>query len=1336
MDGKALVLSIATLPNTVIGNNQYIINGYDASTVSTINNTKKANEYIKSKGLIFFQYIQIKDEDLISTYVPSDKMKLGIGDSYYDAKKNKDYMVLGFFSREVSTDAVKANAPKAIRYYPYGVNLKDVMDYAAMVANSRDGVKSILKSTPSGDVVGDTAGNTMSNMVVSNSELAYWSIDMPKIAGIAYTKQEKPKAIAPPTTFTKVSTIAAGEKQDAYGMISLPNRVEDELFEKIKKDNNLPEKPNYNTFFDINFQPLNYPLLENTGNIFFDKFCLINAMGEDDQYGNGSFFARGNQNQWLGLRTDKRVLKEGDRVSYVNLEMNCGKELDYRTYDAINETNVPSSLFVYKMSDKSFVDRDVPPRIQMFTLPPIAYYGAGNFSCLQKHDQYDEKDKFGVGDVLKFKFSDVLFLIYDSYIAYDKKGNPVICYSLVEYMELESFANGNVVGFNLYRATKQYLYDYVEVHDGYFNERKIIKEFYLSGGSTSAATSKTNQFDELRSILGEEYDDTFLSAVNKLDWGRISELQKKDTSIIEPIKEIVKLSYVNYLVERGAQPASQSGKSDANVRKTLFAWETTREPYYINIGKTIVNYQNRKNLPLTAFDFYKDAFFYNGVSPAPSFELGEEKEIMRTLMGDSGSREIEDLWFFFRYQHNLEPPIVIQNKYTADSDGDLRVSNDYVGAGLYKYTQDESKKNRSISDDKDYFHGLVGDAVMFHLWTIHLCNEQKYPYEGSLKSTKAKQILPIVPTNVAIGQLKYANFFGIFQTPEQAYENLKEKIFEIQNLYFENLTIPLLMNLFVSKSTSKVMATYDKMLTFNASLNGRNQMAILFFFTEEGKKSFIDYLKSLPIEWGNIDAPYMQNMVIPATKTTKKKQPKVLPTPPTKGEGFEWTSGLLDWGTEQMRNEFKQGFDIVYPDFNIQYRTFKILKNGQSNEYIALAFTPAIYKLGRSAKYMDFVNKTAQTEKYVYKTKDLANEYVELDYFSIDPNFDHTIFVPKDKLQEFEQMFMFPVLPVSTTPTTTQNEPFEWRSDWDTINLADIEAIKQSLGITVSDFTIKNRLFGIKTQTGIKEYYIIAYYPPNMPPNKEYEAYLQEVQDEETKYKTAPLYSLYKPLTEIAQGGEYDYTVIVPFDNAEEFRQKFIDKYAQTPTPPATTSNFEWTDEPWANILRDDLTREFIAYYRGQPDGRILTASFRAGYPTVTDPVREFFMVGFEKAGVGEKYDQLKEKLSEYEENVSWGTLRGLYPQIGDAFSTIRFDDVFYFNADDFNAVIQELTEFKYPLTPPATPPTPPAPPAPEPPKTKTTKPKTTTTKEPKQPKPTKAASIKNKLDELDLDDI
>jgi hypothetical protein len=260
-----------------------------------------------------------------------------------------------------------------------------------------------------------------------------------------------------------------------------------------------------------------------------------------------------------------------------------------------------------------------------------------------------------------------------------------------------------------------------------------------------------------------------------------------------------------------------------------------------------------------------------------------------------------------------------------------------------------------------------------------------------------------------------------------------------------------------------------------------------------------------------------------------------------------------------------------------------------------------------------------------------------------------------------------------------------------------------------------------------------------MPPNKEYEAYLQEVQDEETKYKTAPLYSLYKPLTEITQGGEYDYTVIVPFDNAEEFRQKFIDKYAQTPTPPAPTSNFKWVDTPWNNFLRESYLKSFIEYYGGSADGQIVTASFNANYPTVTDPKKAFFIVGFANAGAGKEYQELKLKLAKYANKID---VLALHDNYGNEFTDavnnyqFEFDNLWFFDADDYLDIVDLLLYRGAGTTPPATPPTPPPPPAPEPPKTKTTKPKTTTTKEPKQPKPTKAASIKNKLDELDLDDI
>jgi hypothetical protein len=515
---------------------------------------------------------------------------------------------------------------------------------------------------------------------------------------------------------------------------------------------------------------------------------------------------------------------------------------------------------------------------------------------------------------------------------------------------------------------------------------------------------------------------------------------------------------------------------------------------------------------------------------------------------------------------------------------------------------------------------------------------------------------------------------------------------------------------------------------------GRNNSNVTnYFYTEEGKKSFIDYFKSLPIEWGNIDAPYMQNMVIPATKTTKKRQPKAV-TPTT--DVFEWTTGLLDWGTQNMQKEFKQGYEITEKDFSIVYREFSITKNGQKREYRVLRFYPKI--ANKSNKYQKFSRDVYAEEVNVYKTDDLPNQHADLQSFVLHPNYDFSVIVPVDKVNEFNTKFMFPVLPVTTTTT----EPFEWTGDWSdySVNFPSlIDYFKSVLGITVNDFTIKNRPFTINTPTGKKEYFIFGYYPSNMPPNKEYEAYLQEVQDEETKYKTAPLYSLYKPLTEIAQGGEYDYTVIVPYDNVVDFMAKFVTGYKQSSTPPAPTSNFKWVDTPWNNFLRESYLKSFIEYYGGSADGQIVTASFRAGYPTVTDPQKEFFIVGFANAGAGKEYKELKLKLAKYANKID---VLALHDNYGNEFTDavnnyqFEFDDLWFFDADDYLDIVDLLLYRGAGTTPPTTPPTPPTPPAPEPPKTKTTKPKTTITKEPKQPKPTKAASIKNKLDELDLDDI
>jgi hypothetical protein len=650
------------------------------------------------------------------------------------------------------------------------------------------------------------------------------------------------------------------------------------------------------------------------------------------------------------------------------------------------------------------------------------------------------------------------------------------------------------------------------------------------------------------------------------------------------------------------------------------------------------------------------------------------------------------------------------------------------------------------------------------------------------------------------------------------------------------------------------------------------------------------------------------------------------PTAPIKQIDIDWSDSVLDMALfDKINNNLTPiTFKVIYDDYDIDFQ-FRQFTDMDGN---ATDLREMIIKNNGNPNFATIANIATTTLQDMYSDyQSYVNDYLEPRYRDSSkhvikmPNNDTLrICLPEDQLiMFFENLWvkLSAYLNIGTTPTTTTTTPatasiFKWDEDWydwndgsNTHSAYMVEEIKRNLDISISDFTIKRRVFTIETPNGIKKYFLFGFYPSNIPTTPQYEEYIKEMRHDASKYRTANLYYLYEPLKEIAESNDFDYTIIVPQEYVKEWSEKYVEDYVgnQVATPPATTtpklteipsewyedldvleelnisditteaqlkdllskkrrtleekvqfvnlfymfsalgstnphyqelvdsglikkgytqyqarlytpynksaftvigisgqdnlgvdnwikvyiypyllddinvnyfnkgkmqellqtimsvngissttstttttptttSNFKWVDTPWNNFLRESYLKSFIEYYGGSADGQIVTASFNANYPNVTDPKKAFFIVGFANAGAGKEYKELKLKLAKYANKVDGLALHDNYGnEFTDAVNNYQFefDDLWFFDANDYLDIVDLLLYRGAGTTPPATPPTPPAPPAPEPPKTKTTKPKTTTTKEPKQPKQpkiSKAKEIKNKLDELDLDDI
>jgi hypothetical protein len=344
-------------------------------------------------------------------------------------------------------------------------------------------------------------------------------------------------------------------------------------------------------------------------------------------------------------------------------------------------------------------------------------------------------------------------------------------------------------------------------------------------------------------------------------------------------------------------------------------------------------------------------------------------------------------------------------------------------------------------------------------------------------------------------------------------------------------------------------------------------------------------------------------------------------------------------------------------------------------------------------------------------------------------------------------------LNIGTTPTTTTTTPattsiFKWDEDWydwndggNTHSAYMVEEIKRNLDISISDFTIKRRVFTIETPNDINKYFLFGFYPSNIPNTPQYEEYIKKMRHDASKYGTANLYYLYEPLKGIAESNDFNYTIIVPQEYVKEWSEKYVEDYVgnQVATPPATTTPkltkipSEWYEE--FDVL-EDLN---IGAIKTEAQLKDLLSKKRRTLEEKVQFVNLFYM-----------FSALGSTNPHYEELIDSGLITKGYTQYQatlytpydeSAFTVVGIsgqdnlgvdnwikvwiypyllDDIIvnYINKGKMQELLQTIMSVNgITFT------------------TSTTTTKSKTTK-PKQPKISKAKEIKNKLDELDLDDI
>ena len=868
IDGKALYVRFLMINDKINKVDQNVI-----LNATGINNTAKAVQIFDNPNFKFeVIYQEILEKDLQSTYVNSSELALAVGDRYQYVGKPAEYTVLCFFMR------IKNPKTQIFVPYPFGVKLADVISFVNGVVNTKQGVEQYLTG-PAQGLTSDFQNRVKAIFFGTNnanSELAYWTIADPKLPKVIYIKQPKPKKkiVLSPIRVKQVQSTS-----NVY--INTMPKVIDDVDEAVK-----------------NFNAVDIDIRSNS--LLLDRFRYVvvtNSVWDDE---NAMRLFGGNAQLtlvYVGKLIDENKPSTGITFGMNLLTNSYGQFLQIRKSSAVKVFDIDRYVELLDGSVAGtigLVEEQQTTKLDSQLATPVVlnsammYFGAGNFIDVEKG-----MGKYGVGDEFHItpqdpSTNDSEFVILYSFQIKNKKTELEIGYHCINKSFLREAEDG--VNFSGETSQREFHFDILQsqldeklesgLYDNFVSHRETrlkIYEAYTQSNAPVAQQPIVDTFATFKEILGDQYDDDFLSVVAALDWQKINALRQKDPTTLDAIKLLIEQIYVDYLIEKDFTPTAQkkaSNTADLNSEAFVYPMDDNTRDFIIrrleHINKA---YLDREIFPLQLND-----------EPFPKMNLAEFGQLFMDVIGEKTLPQSliwhEDRASVNLYMNKSIEPAVNLSMYFARYSGDGDVKLEFKGVHDFGYNLSKGIEYTNVERHwghvNNYPQKYYAAYVMYWLSVYTLpANMGNVLFKSE---TKAKQVLPLKASQFALNELRYFNSLGLFPTPEIAVDYIKE-IAGTDDLkfmmpdYFGN-QFRFIRMWFYSNTTSKV-SDYVKF----ANINIKTDQVRLFMFQNDAKL-FIDQLKAIDVDWGNPNAVYEPVVITtttppPIKRTRQPKKPKL-----------------------------------------------------------------------------------------------------------------------------------------------------------------------------------------------------------------------------------------------------------------------------------------------------------------------------------------------------------------------------------------------------------------------------------------------------------------------------
>jgi hypothetical protein len=468
----------------------------------------------------------------------------------------------------------------------------------------------------------------------------------------------------------------------------------------------------------------------------------------------------------------------------------------------------------------------------------------------------------------------------------NKKTELEIGYHCINMSFLREAGDG--VNFSGEMSQREYHFDILQsqldeklesgLYDNFVSHQETrlkIYEAYTQSNASVAQQPVVDTFATFKEILGDQYDDDFLSVVAALDWQKINALRQKDPTTLDAIKLLIEQIYVDYLIEKDFTPTGQKNVSNAgDLNSAAFVYpedDYTKDFIISRLEHINKAYLDREIFPLQLND-----------EPFPKMNLTEFGQLFMDVVGEKTLPQPliwhEDRASVNLYMNKSIEPAVNLSMYFHRYSGDGDVKLEFKGVRDFGYNFTKGIENTNAvahwGNVNNYPQKYYAAYVMYWLSVYTLpANMGNVLFTSE---TKAKQVLPLKASQFALNELRYFNSLGLFPTPEVALDYIKEiaeKYGSIDVDYFGN-DFRFIRMWFYSNTTSQVSDN-----TKFGNINIKRDQVRLFMFQNDAKL-FIEQLKAIDVDWGNPNAVYEPVVITtttpaPIKRTRQPKKPKL-----------------------------------------------------------------------------------------------------------------------------------------------------------------------------------------------------------------------------------------------------------------------------------------------------------------------------------------------------------------------------------------------------------------------------------------------------------------------------